>query len=705
MLRHVAADIRRLAAGDRGPTRPRHLDRHLLSRTLLATLLFVAPARADPEKLAPLIVSATRGTSESADAPVKITTFTAAQLADAPDLTLDDALRADPAFGLFRRTGSLLAHPTAQGVSLRGIGPSGASRSLVLLDGVPLNDPFGGWVTWTKIPRLALTGAEIMHGGGSGAWGNGALGGTVALVTAPPASGAQFHAAAEVGDFGLRSAEIDLVAPTPKGGALGVNASAFEFDGFSALASGARGPVDRPLDSMHRTARLAWRQPVAANVGATVTARWFTEERGNGTPLQRNRSREAFASVALVGEPRTDFAWQANAYAQRGHLSSFFSAVSADRRTETPASNQFDVPATAAGAAFAAVLREGSNHTSAGLDVRGVRGETREEFSYVAGRFTRRRFAGGAQAVGGMFAHHDRALAPDWRASLDLRLDRWENRDGHRREEDAATGALVRDDRYADRTGHEFSPGAGIVFHPNAATRLHAAAYRAFRLPTLNEYHRPFRAGTMNTEANPALARETLAGAEAGLDYVLGRVRFEVGAFVSDLSDAVGNVTLSRTGTTINRQRQNLDTVRVHGAEVSVAWTPQPGFTLRADYLLDDAEVSAARAQPALVGRRLAQVPRHTLCAGADAILPFAVRANARLRWASRQFEDDENLLPLASATTLDLRFSRRLGNRAEIYVAVENALNAFVATSRSVDGLVTRDTPRLTRGGMRVNW
>ena len=69
-----------------------------------------------------------------------------------PALTLDDFLRRVPGFTLFRRTSSLVAHPTAQGVSLRGVGPSGASRSLVLADGIPLNDPFGGWVYWSRVP-------------------------------------------------------------------------------------------------------------------------------------------------------------------------------------------------------------------------------------------------------------------------------------------------------------------------------------------------------------------------------------------------------------------------------------------------------------------------------------------------------------------------------------------------------------------------
>src|SRR2546429_4619415 len=108
---------------------------------------------------------------------------------DTSPLPLHDALpisfRGVPVFIFFRRGDSLPANPAAQGVSLRGLGPSGASRSLVLLDGVPLNDPFGGWVAWTKVPREGLERAELVPGGGATAWGNAALGGVVQLFTRP----------------------------------------------------------------------------------------------------------------------------------------------------------------------------------------------------------------------------------------------------------------------------------------------------------------------------------------------------------------------------------------------------------------------------------------------------------------------------------------------------------------------------------------
>ena len=95
-------------------------------------------------------------------------------------------LRLVPTFSLFRRTSSLSAHPDAQGVSLRGIGPSGVSRTLVLIDGVPFNDPFGGWVYWTRVPLESVDRIEVVDGTSSSVYGNYAMGGVINIVSARP---------------------------------------------------------------------------------------------------------------------------------------------------------------------------------------------------------------------------------------------------------------------------------------------------------------------------------------------------------------------------------------------------------------------------------------------------------------------------------------------------------------------------------------
>lgn len=735
--------------GDRQNPRPQRESGFLqpggfFRRSCLALLALVTVAHAQPSgetaarggatrpsgpatALPPLVVAAARTPVPVADLAVAVDLFSAERLRASPGRAMDAVLRESPSFSLFRRSGSLVANPTAQGVSLRGLGPSGASRSLVLLDGVPLNDPFGGWVAWGKVPGLALAGAEILRGGGSAEWGNAALGGTVALFTeAPPdpdGSGAAVGGVgsgrlrASVGRAGTAEGEWFLDTPVGRHGSIRTSLSALTTAGDFALSRAQRGPVDRRLDLRQRLLQTSWHAPLraASRIRLTITVRGFDEERGNGTERQRNASREQFASAALAAEPTATLSWTANIYAQRQDLRSVFTAVDSSRRFETPANDQFSVPSTAGGANTTVRLRHGgaARATSAlGADIRVVRGETREDFLWSGTRFTRRRFAGGAQQFAGVFASHDRTVGAALRASAAVRLDRWSNTDGHRREWDSLTLSPTRDDRFTARRGTSVNPRIGFTVPLRAASasgeaapRLRASASQAFRLPTLNEYYRPFRVGNVNTEANPLLDPERVRGIEAGLDAPLGPLRTSFTVFRQDLRNAVANVTLARTPALVSRQRRNLEAVRVDGVEAGLWWEPSQAWAFRVEALLSDASVRTAVSQVALEGRRLAQVPRFVGTAGASWRSPALGTVEVRLRHASSQYEDDENLLRLEPATWLDVQWSRPLLRWLEGFVSMENVSQASIQTGRTPDGLVTLDAPRRFRVGVRSRW
>ena len=625
----------------------------------------------------------------------------------APTATLDGALRAIPGFCLFRRSDSFSANPTAQGVSLRGLGPSGASRSLVLLDGVPLNDPFGGWVLWSQLPRESLAGAEVVRGGGATAWGNAALGGVVQLLTSPVRDNSA-RLSASLGSFSTRSAEFGATH-TAGNGAVQLLGRAFSTAGFSIVAPERRGPIDVPAASNHSWLTARWRTPLGENLEATVTARTFEETRHNGTPYQRNGSRGNFGSVVVNGAPSKAFSWTGTAYAQSGSFASTFSSVNATRSAETPASDQFAVPSTAAGGAW-------SGRWTFGADARTVRGETRENFTYLAGAYTRQRFAGGRQEFGGAYALHEQPLGPDLTATLGARLDDWRETDGHRRESITATGALARDDLYPDRNGLEFSPSAGLVWRARPDLRLRAATQQAFRRPTLNELYRPFRAGSTLTEANPALGTERVTSAELGADWTHGALTLGTAVFWNELRDAVGNVTLARgpgtfpiVGTLaaggIGRQRLNLDRTRVRGLELSATLRATDRLRFNAEALLDDATVRRATVAPALAGKRVAQVPRYSTTLGAAWKAPGGITLTPRVRWIGAQFEDDENTLRLGEVVVADLGAGYPLGHGLELFLNLENLGDARIETGRSADGVVNTGTPRLFLGGLRGSW
>ena len=677
-----------------------------------ACLLFSRAEEAElSTPLPPVIVTAARLPQDPATLPLTVDIFSGATVRDGPALVLDDALRRCAAFSLFRRAGSLVANPTAQGVSLRGIGPSGASRALVLLDGVPLNDPFGGWVAWSKIPSGSVDRVELVRGGGSSAWGGASLGGVVQLISVSPLeapAGATISATA--GEFETRAIEATATLGRSSG------RDAFRVDAATFASAGPRlvrdpGPVDSAADLAHQRGQLTWARRVDETTTLTTRIRAWSEERGNGTPYQRNASKEAFVSSKLLGAAPGGPAWSVSLYVQEQDFQSTFSAIDTARTFETPASDQYAVPSLAVGASAQVAwgesvgLGEGQGSlTALGLDARRVDGETREYFFYNAGAFTRERRAGGAQTAAGVFLTHARPLAEGLVLTGGARLDSTARANGFRQEATRTTGARLLDEAYPDREDLAFSPGLGLAWRVTPRVTARAAAYSAYRTPTLNELYRPFRVGAVTTQANPGLDPETLLGGEIGLELAppAGRHALRATVFQNDLAGAVANVSLSPT----LRERRNLDAVCVRGLELGGHWQALPALRIDADYLWSDARVRSGGAwAAALDGLRLPQVPRHTLTAGVVWRVVRDLELDLRSRWVSAQYEDDLNTLALAPSVRLDLAVRCALSPRLDLTFALENLSGAETQTSRTAGGTFGLAPPRLVRAEVGFRW
>jgi len=681
----------------------------------LAALLAAPAAFAQVATLDPVTVSATRAPEALSRVPFTVQVIPADAFSSGAYLTVDDALREAADFSLFRRNDSLTANPTSQGVSLRGLGPSGASRSLVLLDGVPLNDPFGGWVPWSLLAEDSIARAEIVPGGGATAWGNASLAGVIQLFTGqpPPGSGS---ALVRWGDFDTRSAEFaQAVSLGP--GVLELRAMDFATTGTTLVAPEDRGPVDIDAASRHESVSARWRGPVGAGVSATLTLRSFDEWRDNGTPYQQNRTRLDFGSVALSGAASAGETWTATAYLQGQSSSQTFSSVNAARTAETPASDQFAVPVTAEGLAGSSTWTAASGAaTTVGVDVRDIRGETREDFSYSNGAYSEQRVAGGRQTFAGLFAERSQPLGASMTALVGLRLDRWEDSDGHMRDTSLATGALLLGNLYPTRAGTEFSPSAGLTWKASDSLELHVAGQRAFRQPTLNELYRPFRVGSTITLANPALSTEHAESGEVGATWNRGRLRVAAEGFAARLDDPVDNVTLVQGPGTfpgfgtlpaggVGQQRLNLGRIDTRGGQLDATWRQTDAWSLDVSVLGEDATVASAPVAPALAGLSIPEVPRWNASAGLTWHPERRLHLAARVRRTGSQFDDDQNRLPLAPATVLDASLHFSLTRNAEAFVSAENLGNSRVETAHSAAGVFNVAPPRTAGAGARIDW
>ena len=619
---------------------------------------------------------------------------------------LEEVLRDVPGFQLFRRSDSRTANPTSQGATLRALGGNASSRALLVLDGVPQTDPFGGWVSWPAYHPERLGEARVTRGGGSGVQGPGALAGTIELATATPAQlrGPQARLA-----YGSRNS-FDAFAGV--GLALGEGFAAVSGawqrgDGFVPIVSGQRGPADRP--SPYEQMSLAVRA-VAPLAGAELQASGlaFSDARERGTAFSRIRTEGADASLRLVARR-----WSALAYVQTRDFYNSFASVNAARTAATRTSEQFSVPSTGLGARVEARPRIGPGlELRVGGDWRLTAGETRELFAFVAGSGTRGRVAGGRAGTLGAFAEASRT-SEALTLTAGGRIDRWTISGGRLRERVLATGAPLTDTSFRDRSGWEPTGRAGIAWRAADALTVRAAAYLGWRLPTLNELYRPFRVGTDATAANAELSPERLRGAEAGLDWRPSpQARIGLTAFANRLRGAIANVTVGRGPGTFPgvgfvaaggdyRRRDNLDSIGARGIELEGRYAAGD-WTWSGGWSWVRARVRASGPALALDGLKPAQTPRHSL---SSTLARAEGRARAALtaRYGGAQFEDDLNRQLLPGAFTLDAVGSFALGRRLALEARAENLTNARMLAGISGDGIEERATPRTFWLGLRL--
>jgi outer membrane receptor protein involved in Fe transport len=666
---------------------------------LAAAALQPAPA-AQPAQDAVIVVTG-RGL-DGEPAPAATLTIDRAAIERSASGRMEDVLRDVAGLASFRRSDSRSAHPTSQGLTLRGLGGNAASRVTLSLDGVPQDDPFGGWIAFSALDPHAIDRIHVTRGGGTEA-----VAGTIEIDSRAPGDGFPVDAALFGGS--RQSLDARLLGGTRwDGGFASVSGSLARGDGFVPIVAADRGAADRRAPYRQGAARARLVQSIGSSGEAQLSVSTFADRRDRGTDFTDNRQRGSDASLRLVGRGATR--WSALGYVQKRRFDSQFAAVAAGRNSASMTLDQH-VPSTGWGARVEVAPRLGAVDTRIGAEWRRVTGHTDEDFRFVAGAPTRVREAGGRNDTAGLFAG---ASFSDggWSLSGEARADHWTMAEGRLIEADLA-GTLLTNLRFAKRSGWEGSGRVAVGRTLSEAVTLRAAAYRGWRLPTLNELYRPFRAGADATAANADLDPERLRGIEAGIDWTPAPgARLSGTLFANRLRNAVANVSLGVgpgvfpvvgfvAAGGVFRQRQNVDAIRARGIEVDGAWASGP-WRAALSYALTSARLDASGAAAALDGRRPAQVARHS----GSASLGWErgrIGLDATARFTGRQFEDDNNSRALPAALTFDGSARVAVARHVAVEARVENLFDKQVVATLGGDGTRERALPRTVWVGLRV--
>ncbi|MCP8889421.1 TonB-dependent receptor [Sphingomonas faeni] len=675
----------------------------------LACILFssgsaLAQSTAEPSEAAPDIVVTGRGLADApGDRAYSIVTIERDRIQANASNRLESVLADVAGLQQFRRSDSRSANPTSQGVSLRGIGGNASSRALLIFDGVPQADPFGGWVAFPAYARGRLGRIRVTRGGGSGYQGPGALAGTVELESATPDQLMPFQGSVAYGS--RDSVDAQGSAALVRGSGFATLSGAYaRGDGFTPTVEESRGIVDRAAPYEQASGALRTVVGIDAKTELQMNASAFTDTRDRGSDFTANKSEGADASIRLIG--RGAWGYSALAYLQTRAFASSFNSINAARTAAIQSLNQYNTPATGLGGRIEIAPPLGESITlRLGADIRDVSGKTQELYTFVNAAPTRRREAGGSTTTTGVFADGS-LVAGDVTFSLGGRVDWWSIDGGYLTERPLATGAALTDLRYADRDGSETTGRAGVAYQPIEALTLRAAGYRGWRLPTLNELYRPFRVGNDATAANALLSPERLTGVEGGVTLTPAPgVSIAATYFYNRLKNAIANVTTTNPpqilpGVVTYRVRQNLDAIRAHGFELDASYRPGL-FGVQASWSHTNSKVEGSGITAALDGLRPAQTPRDQVSGTVD-WRHDAAALSLTVRHIGRQFDDDQNTRVLGAATTLDAYAALPIMRSLVAEVRGENLFDERVEAGISGANIVERATPRTIWVGLR---
>ena len=658
-------------------------------------------------------VSITRTDSRLSETPASVVVLDRRTLNSTAAQTVDDSLRQIAGFTLFRRSSSKTSNPTTQGANLRGVSGSGASRAAVLFDGLSLNDAFGGWTYWSRVPLVAVEQAELLRGGASSLYGSSGLSGAVNLVPIRSDDGEPvFNVRTSAGMQNTFDAGL-FTAYTKNGWGFDLAAETFQTGGHIPTGFDERGLADTNANSRHSneifTLSKAFGKEISPpgrgdaenfNSGRIFfRGNLFTERRDNGTSLTNNRTyfRQAAAGADYSNGKFGDF--QLRAFLETQVYDQTFSAVSADRNTENLSRLQ-RVPSQSRGANLLWTRPFGDHSIAASFETREVRGFS-DETGYFGGVPTSLSGSGGSERTYSVLVQDSWHVSEKLNFSFGGRFDYWSNLDARSTTRTLATN-LVNVLNFADRSQNAFSPRVGALYQLTQNVSVYGAFSRSFRAPTLNELYRGFRVGNVVTRANNNLSAEHANTLEGGVNFTGWKRRLNLrgNVFVTEVSDPVVSITLAATPTLITRQRQNVGATRTLGVELDAEFSIRTDLKLSASYLLADSRVTKFPTNPILIGKFLPQIAKHQLNFQINYRPHSRFSLGIQTRLSDAQFEDDLNKLRLRPYFTMDATAAFRAYKNLEIFTAGENIFN-----SRYDIGLTPNRTvagPTFVRFGLR---
>jgi outer membrane receptor protein involved in Fe transport len=633
-------------------------------------------------------VSAYRSPLSGLDSPASTRVLNAQALRHAASLPLDDKLRTVPGFELFRRSSSLVANPTSQGVSLRGLGSTSASRSLVVFDEVPLNDPYGGWIHWEELPQLDIQSVEIVRGGASDLYGSSAIGGVISIEPVRPKNSTlQFTSSGG----SLSTVDGALLGSMTLGKWSGlVTGGAVATDGYILTAPAYRGPIDQPSNVHAQNALVQFDRDLGNSQRLFLRGNALNEGRHNGTPIQNNTTRLWRYDG---GADLTDLV--VRVYGTAEHYRQRFTSVNAARTVETLTSSA-EEPSDELGVAGHWHHPVGTNLLLlAGADTHYIRAASYQNLYTGKGGVNN---TAAKQIQTGVYG--EVLFTPrNWTFSASARIDHYANYDVNQ----FVTGTGASNPPSFSQT--PFNPRLGVTRRLTPSLALSASGFRAFRFPNEDELYAKTQVGQQVTLPNPNLRSERATGWETGLQADLHRFGSSVRAsyFFTQVNRPITTLTLSTTATSQTLMRVNLGQIESRGVSLDYSARPARWLSVDGGYQYADATVTKFSQQPNLVGNWIPEVAHNM----ATAQVGFTERRLGLISFQGRvsghEYDDTANAFYINGYFRLDVYATHEFRHNLSLFGSGENLFDRAIIVGKTP--LPTLGTPRAVRFGLRYTF
>ncbi len=633
-------------------------------------------------------VTAYRSPLSSLDSPASTRVMTAEALRHAASLPLDDKLRTVPGFELFRRSSSLVANPTSQGVSLRGLGSTSASRSLVVFDEVPLNDPYGGWIHWEELPQLDIQSVEVVRGGASDLYGSSAIGGVISVEPLRPKNSTLRFTTSGGSESTVDGALLGSLTLGKWSGL--VTGGAVATDGYILIAPAYRGPIDQPSNVHAQNALVQIDRNLENSQRLFLRGNVLNEARHNGTPIQNNGTRLWRYDG---GADLTDFL--VRIYGTSEHYRQRFTSINATRTAETLTTSA-EEPSDELGVAGHWHHPVATNILLlAGADTHYIRAASYQTIYTGKGGVSN---TAAKQVQTGVYG--EVLYTPkNWTFSGSARIDHFANYDVNQ----FATATGTTHPPSFSQT--PFDPRLGVTRRITQSLALSASGFRAFRSPNEDELYAKTQVGSQVTLPNPNLRSERATGWETGLQTDLHRFgsSVRVSYFFTQVNRPITTLTVSTTPTSQTLMRANLGQIESRGVSLDYSARPARWISVDGGYQYADATVTKFQEQPNLVGNWIPEVARNM----ATAQVGFNQRRLGFLSFQGRvsghQFDDTANNYYINGYFRLDVYAAHEFRHNISLFASGQNLFDRAIIVGKTP--LPTLGTPRVARFGLRYTF